>query len=88
MYILAGMLAIGLIANAFVRPLPEKWFMSDAEVATLQAKTAAANAGPTGSFGIGRGGLDAKAALAWAAVGIPLLWGVWVTVKSSLVLFG
>lgn len=88
MYILAGMLAIGLVANAFVRPLSEKWFMSDAEVAALQAKTAAANAGPTGSFGIGRGGLDAKAALAWIAVGIPLLWGVWVTVKSSLALFG
>ena len=88
MYILAGMLAIGLVANAFVRPLADKWFMSDAEVAALQAKTAAANAGPTGSFGIGRGGLDAKAALAWAAVGIPLLWGVWVTVRSSLALFG
>lgn len=88
MYILAGMLAIGLIANAFVKPLPEKWFMSDAEVAALQAKTAAASAGPTGSFGIGRGGLDAKAAFAWLAVGIPLLWGVWVTVRSSLALFG
>lgn len=88
MYILAGMLAIGLVANAFVRPLSDRWFMSDAEVATLQAKTAAANAGPTGSFGIGRGGLDTKAALAWVAVGIPLLWGVWVTVKSSLALFG
>ncbi|UYZ09125.1 OFA family MFS transporter [Agrobacterium salinitolerans] len=88
MYILAGMLAIGLVANAFVRPLSEKWFMPDAEVAALQAKTAAANAGPTGSFGIGRGGLDTKAALAWVAVGIPLLWGVWVTVKSSLALFG
>ncbi|CVI62306.1 MULTISPECIES: OFA family MFS transporter [Agrobacterium] len=88
MYILAGMLAIGLVANAFVRPLSDKWFMPDAEVAALQAKTAAANAGPTGSFGIGRGGLDTKAALAWVAVGIPLLWGVWVTVKSSLALFG
>ncbi|SPZ47935.1 putative permease of the Major Facilitator Superfamily (MFS); putative oxalate/formate antiporter [Agrobacterium tumefaciens] len=88
MYILAGMLAIGLVANAFVRPLSDKWFMPDAEVAALQAKTAAANAGPTGSFGIGRGGLDTKAALAWIAVGIPLLWGVWVTVKSSLALFG
>ncbi|MCD4658448.1 MULTISPECIES: OFA family MFS transporter [Rhizobium/Agrobacterium group] len=88
MYILAGMLAIGLVANALVRPLPEKWFMSDAEVAALQAKTAAASAGPTGSFGIGRGGLDAKAAFAWIAVGIPLLWGVWVTVRSSLALFG
>jgi MFS family permease len=88
MYILAGMLVLGLIANALVRPLADKWFMSDQEVASLQAKTAAANAGPTGSFGIGTGGLDAKAALAWAVVGIPLLWGVWVTLRSSLVLFG
>ncbi|CAN7514725.1 OFA family MFS transporter [Neorhizobium sp. LjRoot104] len=88
MYILAGMLVLGLIANALVRPLSDKWFMSDHEVASLQAKTAAANAGPTGSFGIGTGGLDAKAALAWAVVGVPLLWGVWVTLKSSLVLFG
>ncbi|MGV2122545.1 OFA family MFS transporter [Agrobacterium vitis] len=88
MYILAGMLALGLVANALIRPLPEKWFMSDDEVAALQAKTAAASAGPTGSFGIGKGGFDAKAALAWAVVGIPLLWGVWVTLRSTLVLFG
>ncbi|MCO5733615.1 OFA family MFS transporter [Rhizobium sp. SSA_523] len=88
MYILAGMLALGLVANAFIKPLSEKWFMSEEEVASLQAKTAAANAGPTGSFGIGKGSLDAKAAIAWAIVGIPLLWGVWVTLKSSLVLFG
>ncbi|MDQ1195886.1 OFA family MFS transporter [Agrobacterium sp. SORGH_AS 787] len=88
MYILAGMLALGLIANAFVKPLSDKWFMSDEEVASLQAKTATANAGPTGSFGIGKGGFDGKAALAWAAVGLPLLWGVWVTLKSSFALFG
>jgi MFS family permease len=88
MYILAGMLVVGLIANAFVRPLPDKWFMSEQEVASLQAKTAAATAGPTGSFGIGTGGLDAKALAAWAVVGIPLLWGVWVTLKSSLAIFG
>ena len=88
MYILAGMLALGLIANALVRPLSEKWFMPDEEVAALQARTAAANAGPTGSFGIGKGGFDTKAALAWAVVGIPLLWGIWVTLKSSLALFG
>ncbi|KRA05727.1 MFS transporter [Rhizobium sp. Root564] len=88
MYILAGMLALGLIANAFVKPLSDKWFMSDEEVASLQAKTAAANAGPTGSFGIGKGGFDGKATLAWAAVGLPLLWGVWVTLKSSFALFG
>jgi MFS family permease len=88
MYILACMLAVGLICNALVRPLADRWFMSDEEVASLQAKTAAANAGPTGSFGIGTGGFDAKAAFAWAVVGIPLLWGVWVTLRSSMVLFG
>ncbi len=88
MYILAGMLALGLVANLFVRPLSDKWFMSDEEVASLQAKSAAASAGPTGSFGIGKGGLDGKAVLAWLVVGIPLLWGVWVTLKSSLALFG
>jgi MFS family permease len=88
MYILAGMLALGLVANALVRPLPEKWFMSAAEVASLQAKTAAASARDVGgSFGIGKGGLDAKAMLAWAAVGLPILWGVWVTLGKAAVLF-
>jgi MFS family permease len=87
MYILAGMLVLGLIANSLVRPLAEKWFMSDEEVAALQAKSAAAQAGPTGSFGIGKGSLDGKAMFSWAAVGIPILWGVWVTLKSTAALF-
>ncbi|HWD13912.1 OFA family MFS transporter [Pseudochrobactrum sp. sp1633] len=87
MYILAGMLALGLIANLFIKPLGDKWFMSEAEVAKLQAATKAADSGLSGSFGIGKGGLDAKAALAWAAVGIPILWGVWTTFEKSLILF-
>lgn len=87
MYILAGMLVLGLIANALVRPLPERWYMSEADEAALLAKSAAAQRGPSGSFGIGRGGLDLKAALAWAAVGIPMLWGVWITFQSAAILF-
>jgi hypothetical protein len=27
------------------------------------------------------------APLAWAAVGIPLLWGIWITVDKALALF-
>ncbi len=88
MYILAGMLALGLVANFLVRPLSDKWFMSDEEVASLQAKTKAEAAGPTGSFGIGTGGLDGKALVAWAVVGIPILWGVWITLQKTFVLFG
>ncbi|MBI2253284.1 MAG: OFA family MFS transporter [Proteobacteria bacterium] len=86
MYILVGMLVLGLIANAFVKPLPQKWFMSEAEVVALQAKTAQQSSAG-GSFGIGKGGFDGKALLAWAVVGIPILWGVWVTMQKTAALF-
>ena len=26
-------------------------------------------------------------ALAWVAVGVPLLWGIWTTLKKAIVLF-
>ncbi len=86
LYILAGFLVIGFICNALIKPVAAKWFMSDAEVAALRASQAA-GAGETGSYGIGLGGFDAKAALAWAAVGIPLAWGVWKTLESAVRIF-
>ena len=30
---------------------------------------------------------DAKSVLAWLAVGVPICWGVWLTLSSALVLF-
>jgi hypothetical protein len=41
----------------------------------------------TGSFGIGHGGLDGSAALAWTAVGIPICIGLWITITKAAVLF-
>jgi MFS family permease len=87
MYILAGFLVIGLIANSLVRPLHERWFMKDSEVAALQAR-AQSDQAEGGSFGIGAGRLGAVGVLAWAVVGIPLAWGVWITLKNAAVLFG
>ena len=87
MYILAAMLVAGLIANQMVKPLADHWFMTDAEVAALQARSVNATAIPKGSFDIGRGAFDATAILAWAAVGIPMLWGVWTALHSTLALF-
>ena len=85
MYILCAMLVIGLIANWLIKPVNPKWYMSDAEVAKLQAATAAAGASQkTGSFGIGFGGFDAKAALFWLFVGIPFAWGVYKTLESAV----
>ena len=88
-YVLTGLLIVGLVANALIRPVAEKWFMSDADVAALQAKARAADAAQThGSFGIGLGTLDAKAALAWACVGLPLAWGVYMTLLNVAKIFG
>jgi len=88
MYILAGMLVAGFICNFLVKPLADKWFMKPEEVAALQAKAAgAAAATPSGSFGIGTGGLDARAALFWAFVGIPILWGVYITLRNAAAIF-
>ena len=87
-YVLAGMLAIGFVCNLMIRPVAAKWFMKDDEVAALQAKASALASGPIGSHGIGLGGFDAKAALAWLGVGIPMAWGVWVTLQSAIKIFG
>ena len=87
MYILAGLLVFGLIANALVKPLTAGWFMTDEEVAALQVKATAAPTGQSEAGLIGPGRFNAQAALAWSAVGIPLAWGAWVTVSQALVIF-
>ncbi|VDC22348.1 OFA family MFS transporter [Pseudogemmobacter humi] len=87
-YVLCGMLFIGLIANALIRPLDDKWFMKPEEVAALQARSAGAEARiEHGSFGIDRGRFDLPALLAWVAVGVPALWGAWFTLVKTAALF-
>jgi len=86
MYILCAMLVAGLICNYLVKPVDAKWYMSQEDVAKLQAANSE-GAGRGGSFGIGKGGLDLHAALFWAFVGIPLAWGVWKTLQSAVKIF-
>jgi len=60
--------------------------MSDEEVIVLQHALSRGRSG--GWFGMnGTGGLDGMAALAWAAIGIPILWGFYVTLQKAVVLF-
>ena len=88
MYVLCAMLVAGLICNYLIKSVNPKWYMSEAEVAKLQAASAKSQAGVQhGSFGIGKGGLDGKAALFWLFVGIPLAWGVWKTLLSAAKIF-
>ena len=86
-YVLAGLLVLGFIANLLIRPLDKKWFMSEEEVQALQAKVKVKPEAETVSAP-SVAGLDVRAVLAWAAVGIPLAWGIWITLEKALVLFG
>ena len=84
MYILVGMLVVGLLCNLMVRPLDPKHFMTDAELAEekrlAHEKAAASEVGA----GSGAGGQTSSAIvlLAWLGVGIPLAWGVYRTALS------
>ena len=80
LYLLAGLLAVGFVANLLIRPVSERWYMPDGERQAMVASESR-------SSGIGRGGFTPTAAVAWACVGLPLLWGVYVTVSKVVALF-
>ena len=88
LYILAGLLVLGFICNLLVRPVDDKYFMTDAQLAAEQALGHDKGADATTSleWKAAPGSLPLTVA-AWLVVGIPLLWGVWVTVQKTAVLF-
>jgi hypothetical protein len=71
----------------------DRHFMSDAELAAERAKaheamTPSAGHTVTDAHGLAaRPGLTAGVVLAWIAVAVPLLWGVWMTLTKALPLF-
>ncbi|MBP6345261.1 OFA family MFS transporter [Neisseriaceae bacterium CLB008] len=84
MYILVGMLVIGLVCNVLIRPLNPKYFMTDDELAQEKrlahdqapvAVTATVTSAPERSH-------TGLVVLAWLAVGLPMAWGVYQTLVS------
>jgi MFS family permease len=90
--VLAGMLLIGLIANFLVKPVADKYYMTDAELESehklAHEKSLAANADNSS---------DNKASIsnshpflmviAWALVLIPIAYGIWSTMQKAWGLF-
>ncbi|MGJ7914384.1 OFA family MFS transporter [Massilia sp. LXY-6] len=109
MYVLAALLVLGFVCNLLVRPVADKYFMSEAELAEEKrraherdvAASAGSRAAAAGSDSMVAGvsgtatiaatpvaaGGAVVALLAWAAVGIPLLIGMWLTLQKAIVLF-
>lgn len=86
LYIMAGLLLLGLICNLLVRPVKAEHHMSDDEVereralqhddsASVNAETAA-----RGRFGVG-------GVLAWLGVGVPFLIGLYIALAKAAALF-
>jgi MFS family permease len=114
MYILAGLLVLGLICNLRVRPVAERYFMTDEEVAADKKTTATElkrqeeeahadfedfveesreageqNGSKRLAPSAAEQGTGSRFVLfaAWAAVGIPLAWGVAITLQKTFALF-
>ena len=111
MYVLAGLLLVGLVCNLLVRPVAEKYYMTDEEVAADKKISvsqvaaeenphhadfedfveedlpAAPQAAPVAAMRAPTGGFSLLLLLSWAAVGLPLAWGVSITLLKALKLF-
>jgi hypothetical protein len=83
--VLAGLLAVGLVAALSVRPVAASLFMSGTELAAEQAADADshAHARPTDAD---HGSMWAVV-LAWTVVGLPMLYGLTVTLQKAVILF-
>ena len=90
--VLAAMLVIGFIANWLVKPVAEKYYMTDAELEEVRKqaheKSVSANGG---NLTTNNGSLSAShpmlVTIAWALVLIPISYGVWSTVQKAWGLF-
>jgi MFS family permease len=87
MYILAGLLAVGLVCNVLIRAVDEKHQMTRTELTELDA--AERSTPPPGAVLLGAASTTPLwlAVLAWVAVCAPLAWGIWVTLQQTAVLF-
>lgn len=88
MYVLAGLLLIGLICNLLIKPVAQKHFMTSAQleeerrlaheksIATLQGDTSVV---PTNNRHL--------LVIAWVLVGIPIAYGIASTLQKAWILF-
>ncbi len=86
MWILAGLLVIGLICNLLIRPVDEKWFMNAEELAyekhLAQDKIHDEEIGADEADDMVTSTPLILVCTAWFVVGIPLVWGIYKTLMN------
>ncbi len=78
LYILAGLLAGGLVCNLLIRPVRRELF-TRANIKPVSAVLPASARSGSAGFALVMG---------WLAVGLPLAWGFYMTVTKASLLFG
>ena len=88
LYVLAALLAGGLLCNLLVRPLAAHHFMGEAELAAERRLASDTPAAAT-PVSVDRATPSSRLTVAalWLLVGLPLAWGVWNTLTKALVLW-
>ena len=86
MYILAGILALGAVCNALIRPVARRWFENERGTASDHRGTVKPTA-RTAATAIARPALNVKVVVAWLVVCIPIAWGVSKTFASAVIIF-
>jgi MFS family permease len=89
--VLAGLLVVGFVANFFVKPVAEKYYMTDAELEAerklAHEQSEAANVGGASIGGSQSASNPMLVVLAWALVLIPISYGIWSTIQKAWGLF-
>ncbi|TWI56607.1 nitrate/nitrite transporter NarK [Pseudomonas duriflava] len=88
LYILSALLIAGFVCNLLIRPVADKYFMTEAELAVERSKGSDTNFSNVTVEWAADSSSKIWVALAWAAVVIPLAWGVLITLEKTAVMFG
>jgi hypothetical protein len=86
LYIMAGLLVVGLICNSLIKPVDHSLHMTDAELESerrLQRDSGVSSDAQTAA----RGAFGITGVLAWMAVGIPFLIGLYIALAKASALF-
>ncbi|HQT80634.1 MAG: MFS transporter [Ferrovum sp. 37-45-19] len=87
LYILAVLLLAGMVCNLLVRPVDPKYHMTEEELKAERSKAHEQTAGKVAVEDTARGSLGLGGVIAWAAVGIPFLIGVFIAIQKAAKLF-
>jgi MFS family permease len=90
MYILSGLLILGLICNLLITPVADKHFMTEEQLEKerqLAHERDAISAAATATAGAATKSSPLVLVLAWAVVVIPIIWGAAISIGKVALIF-